>query len=258
MKVFVIPDIHQTDVWVKAAEENISKVDKMIFLGDYVDSFHANELRGTELDGPHTIRRLKAFYDAHPDKVVLLCGNHDFSYLAQSSDGQRVSGHQPDAAGITEALLEALQALHAVVEVDGVVYSHAGVSKIWYENHSISSLEQMDDLLHHRSEKTYNWDGMYDGYGDEPQQTPFWIRPQKLIYSTLGAKDTFNMQFPKQVVGHTEMRDGHYPFLFSNKTGIETTNIMPDNSWLCVTDSQNRDGFITVEDGEITTPYKTI
>src|SRR5574344_1026542 len=57
MKVFVIPDIHQTNLWVKAAEEALKDADKIIFLGDYVDSFDSKSLENTEWSAENTDRK---------------------------------------------------------------------------------------------------------------------------------------------------------------------------------------------------------
>src|SRR5574344_1686724 len=249
MKVFVIPDIHLTNFWIKAAEDNIDNVDKMVFLGDYIDSENSNIISSEE-NYLSTLQRLKEFRNSHPDKVVLLCGNHDFSYIALSKDGRCVSNHQPNHIKIDHAFTDLLPNLHAAVEIDEVVYSHAGISKVWYENNGSPSFEQMDNMLHARNENAYNWNGLYDGYGNEPQQTPFWIRPEALIDNHLYSKSTFNMQFPKQVVGHTSVKLDKYPLIISNTMG-GMTNIMPDGSWLCLTDSLQKNKFVTVIDGNV-------
>ena len=39
MKVLVLPDIHGRKFWRKTLADNIGQVDKVIFLGDYLDPY---------------------------------------------------------------------------------------------------------------------------------------------------------------------------------------------------------------------------
>ena len=39
MSILIIPDIHGRSFWKKAVDENMDKVDKIIFLGDYLDPY---------------------------------------------------------------------------------------------------------------------------------------------------------------------------------------------------------------------------
>ena len=43
MKVLVLPDVHGRKFWRKAIADNIGNVDKVIFLGDYLDHYE-NEI----------------------------------------------------------------------------------------------------------------------------------------------------------------------------------------------------------------------
>ena len=240
MKVFVIPDIHQTNLWVKAAEEALKDADKIIFLGDYVDSFDSKSLENTEWSAENTLLKLIDFKKKNPDKVILLCGNHDFSYLAKSRDGQSVSGHQwKHHDEISKILHDNISSFKAMEVIDDVAYSHAGVSKVWSFAVGAPTVEKINEKFQNVSEDWFNWNGYYDGYGNEPQQTPFWIRPNALIYSF--DKEN-NMKFSKQVVGHTEMK----------KPSIVDSSIIKDmskDSFLLLCDTLERTGFQWVNDG---------
>ena len=88
MKILVIPDIHSRKFW---REHINSDVDRIIFLGDYLDPY-PDEIR----DSPDSME-CKSFDDyesnlrmlndiitlkkSNPDKVVLLTGNHTDSYI---------------------------------------------------------------------------------------------------------------------------------------------------------------------------------
>ena len=91
MKILVIPDIHGN---YAAALQNIQdhkdEVDKVVWLGDGVDDFNENLNGKTMIDG---LNKLIEFKNNEPNKFELLLGNHDLSYLAQTRNGECVSGH---------------------------------------------------------------------------------------------------------------------------------------------------------------------
>lgn len=89
-KILVVPDLHGRDFW-KQPFQNNPDADKIIFLGDYVDSFdHSKEMDDQMVANLHSIIELKK---ANPDKVILLWGNHDVQYFVP---GQGCSGFRDD------------------------------------------------------------------------------------------------------------------------------------------------------------------
>ena len=91
MKILVIPDIHGRKFWRQAIANNIGQVDKVIFLGDYLDPYPE------EINEHQELMECNDFYDCigllnmlndiislkknEPDKYILLCGNHTCSYI---------------------------------------------------------------------------------------------------------------------------------------------------------------------------------
>ena len=72
-KILVIPDVHGRKFWHKA-EEMIDKVDKVVFLGDYLDPYSYEGI--TFEDAVMEFEDILAFKEDYSDKVVLLLGNH--------------------------------------------------------------------------------------------------------------------------------------------------------------------------------------
>lgn len=74
MKIIIVPDVHGRTFWRKTTEL-IDNVDKVIFLGDYLDPY-------PDIDGifPHEalieFKDILEFKKSYPDKVILLLGNH--------------------------------------------------------------------------------------------------------------------------------------------------------------------------------------
>ena len=73
MKIIVIGDIHGRDIWKEIVKQ---EYDKVIFLGDYLDSYDlpVDKQRQNLID-------ILEFKANNRDKVELLIGNHDFQYL---------------------------------------------------------------------------------------------------------------------------------------------------------------------------------
>ena len=91
MKILIIPDIHCRKFWRSIIKDYSDKVDKIIFLGDYLDAYPE------EIKASPELIECKDFYDAksnlkilndiislkkdNPNKYILLTGNHTDSYI---------------------------------------------------------------------------------------------------------------------------------------------------------------------------------
>lgn len=73
MKIITIPDIHGRKFWRKVIEDNLSKADKVVFLGDYFDPYNESNLEEDMIMMMEHIIKLKL---NEPDKYILLIGNH--------------------------------------------------------------------------------------------------------------------------------------------------------------------------------------
>lgn len=189
-KVLAIGDIH-TKIWII---EKVSKVikdyDKVIFCGDYADDFNTSSQN--TIDTWNTMRDLQI---KNPSKVELVIGNHDYIYVNDTPSLQ--SGYNPMTHVLVDApenknLKEWLTNLPVIIEIDGVSYSHAGISN--------------------------EWSGAKDVGGPWNNISPIWARPD----SDYTYKDT------PQVFGHTpsetcyEVKNGVWC--------IDTFSTMPDGS----------------------------
>ena len=72
--LLLLPDIHGRPFWKKAVEENLDKVDKVIFLGDYLDSYPYENI--TRKDAIRNFQEILDFKRGSPEKIILLLGNH--------------------------------------------------------------------------------------------------------------------------------------------------------------------------------------
>lgn len=79
MRTLIFPDIHGRSFWRKPIEEHFDKVDHVVFLGDYLDPYsHEGVTKQTALD---VFKELLALKNENQDKITMLLGNHDLSYV---------------------------------------------------------------------------------------------------------------------------------------------------------------------------------
>jgi hypothetical protein len=240
MKVLSVGDVHGRDIWKfhthgssyeynhwkvsvdHGADPNDSKfweeyqyaqVDRIIFVGDYVDSFDkTNEqiLRNLE--------EIIEFKKALGDKVVLLLGNHDIQYIIPNEicSGFR-SEMQFDLARIFKENLHLFKLVHLEKGTDGSkwLWSHAGVSSGWYEKDLLRDMNnsvyrfydivqefleverEVDEIINKAFELKvdclWNVDSYSGGYS--VWAGPIWVRPYVLNHWPLTGYN--------QIVGHT-------------------------------------------------------
>lgn len=239
MKILVIPDIHGSMHWKKNYLENRDKADAAVFLGDYVDSFNLIER------GENAAENLEDIFETTKDDkdCHILLGNHDTAYCLFAKGDPRVSGHQQHMEiRYDDIFRKNTDRIEIAVEIGGWVFSHAGISKSWYEEYCKyyyetlfkkeapeSPIDACNEMWRMRnlSLLVYN-DNDWSGYGNSRQQTPLWIRPSALLG---------DMYYSRQVVGHTESRNGKPLFTKSGENR------------LVVVDSERHDTFLLFDTG---------
>ena len=188
MKIAVITDIHGSTYW-RAAMKMIDKFDKIIFLGDYFDSW--------ENKWPEQINNVYniiTFKKNFPDEVDLCWANHDISYYLD----EKCSGYQFEHKTDIKDFFNKNKELFNVVYIyDKWIFSHAGVSAKWMSCAGIKTPEEINQLFRERP-NFFRWVGP-DGYGNNPNEGPLWIRPESLIMNSIKGYN--------QAVGHTEQEN---------------------------------------------------
>lgn len=217
MKILVIPDPHGCEYW-KTMVGNVDEFDKIVFLGDYFDSFTVSYTKQMK-----NFKNILAFADAYQTKVELCIGNHDIAYLS----GQGCSGHQWNhEAAIRKILIQNLDRLQVVYKHGNWLFSHAGFSKLWMQENSLEFPEDANKLLC-CNPSALEWVGP-DGFGDNPNESPLWIRPHSLV---MNAVDGFN-----QCVGHSEL-----------VSTVESKDIIQFGKRFIFTDTKQHNEFVIIE-----------
>jgi hypothetical protein len=241
MKIMSIGDIHgrsqwkdavfgstlEYEHWRREVDEGIVEImadqypllnslDKIIFVGDYVDSF---DVKNPEMK--LNLEDIIHFKKTYPDKVVLLIGNHDVQYIMPN---QICSGYRPemkhDFGDIFNRNIDCFQmAYYHERQTEGGVkrtlWTHAGVTQGWLktvkglfdtptfrhrEDFKDADFIRIDELLNrmweYRLNILFNVDS--DSGGMSQWAGPVWVRPRRLSWEALEGYD--------QVIGHTPQK----------------------------------------------------
>lgn len=220
-----------TEVW---SDMPFMKYDKIIFVGDYVDSFTSNDVTIK-----HNLIEIINFKKRMGDKVVLLLGNHDVQYIVVN---QICSGHRsqmrPDLSIIFGEELH-LFTMAYQLEAEGKTYlwTHAGVTSGWLrelEKDLNNPRHRFYDIVRDRNPETiadkinlawemrlgvlYNVDHHSGGW--QTWAGPLWVRPHVLNERYL--------ENVTQIVGHTAQAE-----IWSNEVDENTTHYFIDVTEFC-------------------------
>lgn len=196
MKILTIGDIHCSDLWaLHIQSELIKDIDKIIFLGDYVDSFtHSNEeMISNLLD-------IISFKKMNPNKVILLQGNHEFNYLYPHTNKFRCSGLRPEIQyDIYDILYSNQNLFQNAYQYENYIWTHAGIQHDWFVNRFKGYLtdnitDQLNNPKDRWQEVTLHDVGYLRGGMRHDVGGIFWCDRQELKKPLLGFT---------QVVGHT-------------------------------------------------------
>ena len=140
MKILVIADVHGRKFWRQAIANNIDKVDKIIFLGDYLDPYE------NEIDENPELMECDDFYDSQNllkmlediislkkndfNKYILLTGNHTDSYIWSKFQAATRTDYK-NWKKYHKFFSQNLDLFNLVWIEDDVIFSHAGISEGW-------------------------------------------------------------------------------------------------------------------------------
>lgn len=135
--IILVPDVHGRPFW-KAAVPHVEAGATCIFLGDYTDPYAADNISDTEaLDN---FCEILSFARDHRDRVTLLLGNHDLSYLGEpwgiwTVYADRLCYNFADVLSEYYNENVDLFSLCTVKEIGGktFLFSHAGLHPVWVE-----------------------------------------------------------------------------------------------------------------------------
>ena len=160
MKILINPDIHGRVFW-KYSIEHKDEFDKIIFLGDYLDAYSPDLLIKEE----DNFKEIIQFKKDNLDKVILLLGNHDCSYV--NSKILPSSRYNPFKADIYHKLFnDNLDLFQLVYIYNKYLFSHAGVYEEWLKMCDLN----LDNLINYNLDELASYLNVLDyyrgGYGN--------------------------------------------------------------------------------------------
>ena len=205
MKILSIGDIHGTTHWKTA---DISKHDKVVFSGDYVDDWSVpDELM------LYNLREIINLKKEYKDKVVLLLGNHDLMYMFLGKKAHSCSGYRPTYAEAVHYMFEdnkdLFQFAYGIISNAGKdvhLWTHAGIVQSWYVTRFVPYIEKAglkDIPIYDQLQCAFRdyepclFDVGYYRGGYMPTGGPVWADAQELFFDPLP-----NIH---QIVGHTRV-----------------------------------------------------
>ena len=220
-EILVVPDTHFRPFWRKVLNTNLP----VVFLGDYLDPYWPD----TYEKGFNEFLDIIEFAKENPDNVTLILADHEAHYVDLSNDCARFDyEHAPI---IHKVLKENEQLFTGAFIYNNAIFTHAGVSLTWLNNHNIKEHPVIVANYINRQIKFSDepscpspWGSDYSvkAIGDIGRVRggscsvggPLWCDIDE-IYHTSAFKDQIN-----QVFGHSQLKN----------TGSFIHN---DNFWMC-------------------------
>lgn len=132
--ILILPDVHGRSFW-KEPCLNKDQFEKIIFLGDYVAPY-THEGIGNE-DAIKIFKEIIDFKKENSDKVVLLLGNHDFSYFdPQICECRTDFENWGKLNKLYFDNIDLFDLAYDIKTEEGrYFFSHAGVRKHWFDTY---------------------------------------------------------------------------------------------------------------------------
>ena len=150
-KILVVPDVHGRLFWKEPVEKYLDAVDRVVFLGDYLDPYEEEEgLADNIYENLMEIIYLKL---DNMEKVVLLKGNHDQHYYSKLfcdlAGGSRMDRLRWDKYHYAFGEYRSLFQLAHTEVVNGVpyVFTHAGLTLYWLHKVNTNVWRLPDDKV---------------------------------------------------------------------------------------------------------------
>ena len=222
-RILVCGDIHGRDLWKTALfgsnqhfdwwrneyelgihkefDYPINTFDKVVFIGDYTDSFTI-----TNVEILHNLREIILVKNAYPDKIHLLVGNHDIQYIYGGQPKYICSGFRTEMVHDLRYEFNTTQ-FDLAYGIDNILFTHAGVINNWHDSYLKNLGDRYDKFIDgteplweklnilYQTNFANLFDVSYERKGSSPFGGPLWA-----------GKEEMELDYLKgylQIVGHT-------------------------------------------------------
>jgi predicted phosphodiesterase len=237
MKTILLGDTHGRSLWKLATfQENLTKDDRVIFIGDYFDSHDKELTAAIQIHNFQEIIDYKKLCEKNDGpEVILLIGNHDHHYFPEVGY-TGTSGYQHGmSAFISQTIEDNRNHLQMAYQFDEYLCTHAGVSEVFMDaafgkyGWNITNIaNDLNELFKHKPNAFLFNPLDWSGCGEDVAQSPIWIRPLSLMKA--GKMDMELKKCVIQIVGHTHQNQidilgkatgGRYYFIDTLETSGE-------------------------------------
>lgn len=201
IRTWSIGDTHGRRIWSMIKGYS---ADKIIFVGDYCDSFDVSSTMIL-----HELKRIIEFKKDNMDKVILLWGNHDIQYylaMGPLDRKYRCSGYRPEMYfDLYDLFRKNRHLFQMAFQIKNNIWTHAGLSKGWFNfrflKHWDKENETIADALNRLFEEEHPiiFDVGRDRGGSSPVGGPLWVDKNTLYRKPI--------EQVNQIVGHTAVSD---------------------------------------------------
>ncbi len=241
--MLIIPDVHGRTFWKDAVSQYEDKVEKIIFLGDYLDPY---EDEGITRKG--AIRNFEEIIDYkinNSDKVVLLLGNHDLHYWSKEFH-TRSRYDSSNAYHIIEDF-KTHRSLFELAHEETIgdkkyLFSHAGLMNSWVErNKKVIDEITLDSL----TRLLYSADGIRPLTDVSNYRSWFGEDSGSIVWSDVREKIDLNNSLESNIIPNADSIVEGYDYQIFGHTLQDKDPIITDK-WACL---DCRKAFILDEDG---------
>lgn len=156
---------------------NINDYNKIIFIGDYWDSFDVDF--ETQRKTFNAIIELKKQY---PDRFVLLLGNHDVHYLYLDTYYRGNGFQEKYATPIHTYMIDNAHLFDYFYMYENVFCSHAGLTSLFLneieEKYDLKINDLLDVKIRNEIKEMFFYTKQNGGF--DPFDGPLWCRPNKI------------------------------------------------------------------------------
>jgi predicted phosphodiesterase len=203
MRIAAIGDIHGKNYW-KIFESIKDQYDKIIFIGDYVDSFDISDNLMIK-----NLNEIIEFKKQNLEKVELLLGNHDNQYLFDSLP-TKCSGFRQSISVLLSTIFKSNENLFTCAyQYQDLLFTHGGLINKFYHD-LIDQIEKIEEQSYSdylnfigKNKMSLLLDVSLFRGGKDKYSGIFWADWIEMI------NQEFHLPL-SQVIGHSAMYGGQY------------------------------------------------
>ncbi len=240
-RILVVPDVHGRDFWKEPVLKYKEQVDRIVFLGDYLDPYPSEPIDHSPDSVYANFLEIMNLKQENMEKVVLLKGNHDehysshiFNRIAGGTRQDKVNWEKYHETFNRHAELFKIAHLETVNGMP-YVFSHAGMTLYWIHKVNTSLWKMADNRLSIADPKVIERINELDTtpQGQEMlavigySRTLFGERTGSVLWADIEehsftAPSAYGLDKVFQVFGHTRLRESHDSILSDHLAMIDS------------------------------------